>query len=371
MTPNASHTAVSHVQRWVLTAPGRPMTPESVPALPLSAGQVRVRVAGCGVCRTDVDYAFGAAQTNHSLPLTLGHEISGTVVEATRGSTHLLGKAVVVPAVIPCTTCSLCTAERGAACSRQTMPGNDQDGGFAEYVTVPGWPLAVVEDFAGDVHAPLGAAGVSLAELSVVADAVSTPFQAIEQADLAPGDFAVFFGVGSVGGFGAQIAQARGAAVVAVDVREERLERMRSCGIDRTLNAAGLDARAVGERLTELAHQAGARPEEWKLFETSGTVAGQEFAFQCLTHQATLSVIGLTREPARLRLSRLAPLRARVLGSWGCDPRHYPAALRLVLEGKVRIGPFIKQYPLAEINAVFDEVHHHAVSHRPVLVPNP
>jgi 6-hydroxycyclohex-1-ene-1-carbonyl-CoA dehydrogenase len=61
---------------------------------------------------------------------------------------------------------------------------------------------------------------------------------------------------------------------------------------------------------------------------------------------------------------------ARALGNWGCPPELYPAALDLVLEGKVQVKPFVEQHPLADINAVFDAVHRHAFKRRVVLVPN-
>ena len=60
---------------------------------------------------------------------------------------------------------------------------------------------------------------------------------------------------------------------------------------------------------------------------------------------------------------------ARAQGTWGCLPEYYPAALDLVLSGKVKIGPFTKQYPLDEINEVFELVRNHKIKQRPVLIP--
>src|ERR1035437_1177228 len=79
----------------------------SAPAL--QPGEALVQVAGCGVCHTDVSFWHGGVQTRHPLPLTLGHEVSGTVIA---GPEALIGKAVIVPAVLPCGDCFLCNSGR-------------------------------------------------------------------------------------------------------------------------------------------------------------------------------------------------------------------------------------------------------------------
>jgi 6-hydroxycyclohex-1-ene-1-carbonyl-CoA dehydrogenase len=354
----------------MMEAPGAPMVRREFETPPLADGEVMVRVAGCGVCHTDLGFLYGGVRTNHPLPLALGHEISGVVVQAAPGLERLLGLAVLVPAVIPCQQCALCRAGKGLLCRAQKCPGNDMHGGFADHIIVAGWPLAVVEGYSGDPLAPLGKAGLALPELSVVADAVTTPYQAVVQSGLAAGDFAVFIGVGGVGGFGAQIAHALGAVVVAADIRDERLEALRAAGIPHTLNIKGMDGREVRDRLRAIAKAGGLSPYEWKIFETSGTSAGQDAAFKCLTYGATLSVVGFTMDTVSVRLSNLMAFHARALGNWGCDPRHYPDALRLVLEGRVQVRPFIRTRPMSEINQVFDAVHHGAFAQRPVLVPD-
>jgi 6-hydroxycyclohex-1-ene-1-carbonyl-CoA dehydrogenase len=358
------------IRQWVMEAVGAPLAARDTDTPALAEGEVLVRVAGCGVCHTDLGFLYDGVRTNHALPLTLGHEISGVVVQAAPGLEHLVGGAVVVPAVIPCNRCTLCRAGKGLLCREQKNLGNDIHGGFADHVAVPGWPLAVVDGFTGDAGAPLGEAGLTLAELSVVADAVTTPYQAVLQSGLAPGDLAVFIGVGGVGGFGAQIAHALGAVVAAADIRDERLESLRAAGIRHTLNVKGLDGREVRDRLRAIAKAEGLSPHEWKIFETSGTAAGQDLAFKCLTYGASLSVVGFTMEPVTLRLSNLMAFHARALGNWGCHPRHYPEALRMVLDGQVQVRPFVKTFPLPDINAVFDAAHRGLITRRPILVPD-
>ena len=99
--------------RWVMKSVGQPMAMEPVPAVPLEAGEVRVQVAGCGVCHTDLGFYYDGVRTNHPLPLALGHEVSGRVVEAGAGAGNWMGRAVIVPAVIPCGECDACRRGRG------------------------------------------------------------------------------------------------------------------------------------------------------------------------------------------------------------------------------------------------------------------
>ena len=119
-----------------LTAVGQPLELRDVDLNPPEKDQVVVQVAGCGVCHTDISFWRDGVPTNKEIPLTLGHEISGTVVEAAGEWAHLRGQEVIVPAVIPCGVCDLCARGRGSVCRAQLMPGNDIDGGFAEQIVV-------------------------------------------------------------------------------------------------------------------------------------------------------------------------------------------------------------------------------------------
>jgi 6-hydroxycyclohex-1-ene-1-carbonyl-CoA dehydrogenase len=70
-----------------------------------------------------------------------------------------------------------------------------------------------------------------------------------------------------------------------------------------------------------------------------------------------------------VRLSNLMAFDARALGNWGCPPEHYPAALDLVLDGKVKLAPFVETHALDEINHVFHAVHAREITRRAVMVP--
>ena len=91
----------------------------------LPAGQVLVRVAGCGICHTDLGFLYDGVPIRHALPLVLGHEISGSIVGVGEGAEEWMDKDVIVPAVIPCGHCDLCRRGRGSICPKQIFPGND------------------------------------------------------------------------------------------------------------------------------------------------------------------------------------------------------------------------------------------------------
>jgi 6-hydroxycyclohex-1-ene-1-carbonyl-CoA dehydrogenase len=349
--------------RWLMTAPQAPLVREAFDAAP-GAGEVAVAIAGCGVCHTDLGYYYDGVRTNAPLPLALGHEISGKVVAAGAGSEGWLGKSVIVPAVLPCGECDLCRRGLAPICRKQKMPGNDIQGGFATHIVVPGRGLCEVDE------ARLAKAGLTLAEVSIVADALTTPYQAVRRTGVAPGSLAIVVGVGGVGGYCVQIARAFGAAVVAIDVDDAKLAAVAEHGAALTLNSRTLDGKAIKAAISNFAKERGLRSTEWIIFECSGTAAGQLTAYGLLVHGATLSVVGFTMDKVEVRLSNLMAFDARALGNWGCPPEHYPAALDLVLEGQVQIKPFIQTHPLADINRVFAAVHHREIKKRAVMVPN-
>lgn len=353
------------VVSWVVEAAGRPMVRERRDER-AGRGEVIVEVAACGVCHTDLGFYYDGVPTRHAFPLTLGHEISGRVVEAGEGADAWLHRAVVVPAVLPCGECAACRAGHNMICPAQVFPGNDVHGGFATHVRVPARGLCAVPDLADPFANP---AGLDLSALAVIADAVSTPYQAVKKAGLQAGDLAVWVGAGGVGGFGVQISAALGAHVVAIDVDPVRLERLSRFGAAHTLSAASADARALKRDLRQIAETHGVPTWRWRIFEASGQPAGQALAFGLLAHGSTLAVVGYTARTVEVRLSNLMALDATAVGTWGCAPAWYPEVVALALGGQVALEPFIERQPMAAINDVFERLHRGGVPGRIVLVP--
>ncbi|MAF07105.1 MAG: 6-hydroxycyclohex-1-ene-1-carbonyl-CoA dehydrogenase [Acidiferrobacteraceae bacterium] len=348
---------------WVFSAPGEPLQRTPLTLSPPPPGQVTVEIAGCGVCHTDLGYYYDGVKTNRALPLVLGHEISGRVIAAGDGATSWLDRAVIVPAVIPCGQCGLCQRGKETICRSQQMPGNDIDGGFASHIQVPAHGLCEV-----DLNR-LEQAGLTLPDLAVVADAVTTPYLAAMQAQVQSGDLVIVIGAGGIGSYAVQIASALGAHVVAVDIDSTQFDLLESHGAALTLDARKVEGRELKKVIRTFAREQHLADTEWKIFECSGTGAGQQSAFSLMNHGATLAVVGFTMEKSPFRLSNLMAFHAKALGNWGCPPSLYPAALDLILTGKVALGPFIGQHPLDEINEIFAAAHDHRLDHRAILVP--
>ncbi len=126
-----------------LDAPGRPLRVEDVPQPEPSGTEVRIRVAGCGVCHTDLHIVDGT-QTRVELPLTLGHEVAGwidavgTDADAALAAAGLgIGDAVVVHGGWGCGTCRECASGAEQRCADGRSPGFQADGGYAEMMLVP------------------------------------------------------------------------------------------------------------------------------------------------------------------------------------------------------------------------------------------
>lgn len=353
-------TMPKEIRAWQMVEPGAPLEERTLPVPELGAGDVLVEVAGCGLCHTDLSFLHMGVGTKHAPPLTLGHEISGRVVAVGDAMSDLDGKDVLIPAVMPCGECPICKAGHRRICRAQIMPGNDIDGGFASHVKVPGKFVCPVD---------LTGSGLELWELSVVADAVTTPYQAAERADIKEGDTVIVVGVGGIGTYGVQVAAARGAKVVALDVDDEKLERIKEYGATATVNSRGMDPRELKKAVKTAVKEIGGAPVCWKILEMSGTAPGQQTAFSLLNFGGVLGVVGFTMEKLKVRMSNVMAFDATLVGNWGCDAALYPEIVKSVLEGEIKVKPFVKQFPLDEINQVIDDARAHKLTERAVLVP--
>jgi 6-hydroxycyclohex-1-ene-1-carbonyl-CoA dehydrogenase len=341
------------------TIPGKIELAE-IPVPELKEGEVLVEVAGCGICHTDLGYFYDGVPTVCKPPLTLGHEISGTVVA---GDGAWIGKEVLIPAVMPCRQCHLCKTRRGNRCLSQKMPGNSLGnyGGFASHIPVPSIDLCEIKN-RGDIP---------LKHLAVVADAVTTPFQAAKRASLEVGDSVIVIGVGGVGQYMVQIAKALGAGtVIAVDIVEARLEKMLSHGADFVINAAGKGPKEVAAEVKKIRAQRGLPGYGWKIFEVTGSKHGQETALTLLSFTGKLIVVGFGMAKVEYSISRLMAFDAEIIGTWGCLPEYYPQVLEMVLSGRIALRPFVQTRPMSTIREAFEEAHRVPPDKRIILVPD-
>jgi 6-hydroxycyclohex-1-ene-1-carbonyl-CoA dehydrogenase len=350
---------MNEIQAFQMTARDKPFEAVTLPVPELGEGDALVEVAGCGVCHTDLSFWHYGVPTRHELPLVLGHEISGTVLE---GPSDLKGKPVIVPAVLPCGECELCKQGRSNICQAQKMPGNDFHGGFASHVVTPAKYLSVVPQSALADH--------SLAELSVIADAVSTPYQVIVKSNLQAGDLAIVIGGGGIGTYCAQLAKIMGARVVVIDIAQAKLDQLKDAGIEHTVNSTGMDIKAIKNAVKGICKEAGASRFGWKIYEASGTKPGQELGFALLGIAGTLSIVGFTLDKLEVRLSNLMAFDGQLIGTWGCKPELYADVINLISEGKLKLKPFTQTFPLSQINDIFQQTLEHKLVKRSVLVPD-
>lgn len=344
-----------------VVAPGK-LEKTVIPMPGLSDGQALVKVAGCGVCHTDLSYFYDGVPTVNKPPMTLGHEISGTVAS---GPSDLIGKNVIVPAVMPCGDCPICDSGRGNRCLEQKMPGNSLGiyGGFSDYIPVPARDLCVIEDVKG----------IPLSHYAVIADAGTTPYQAAVRAQLGAGDLVMVFGAaGGVGTYVTQIAKALGAqVVVAVDIRQDKLENILNYGADYFINIKDKDFKAIRDEFRSICKEAGVPHNYgWKMFEATGVGAAQDIALGLLSFIGKLIVIGFGTAKNQYSISRLMAFDAEIIGTWGCLPKYYPNVLELVQAGKVQIEPFLETKPMSRIAEVFETQHAGGFDKRQVLEPD-
>jgi 6-hydroxycyclohex-1-ene-1-carbonyl-CoA dehydrogenase len=324
----------------------------------LNEGEALIKIAGCGVCHTDLSFWYFGVPTKHPLPLTLGHEIAGEVIS---GPGEWLGKKVIIPAVLPCGECELCRRGRGNMCQKQLMPGNDFHGGFASHIIAPYKNFCVVPDKALERY--------TLPQLAVIADAVTTPYQVLQKAEIEPGDFVICIGAGGVGIYGALLAKIMGGKVLSLDIDDAKLSTAKENGVDATLNIKDLGIKEIKEHIKNIAKDLGVSRYMWKIVEMSGTKAGQELGFALLNFAGTLSIVGFTLDKLDVRLSNLMAFDAKIIGTWGCKPELYPQVVELIANGDLNIAPFIETFPMEQINQVLDNTLAHKYSKRSVLVP--
>ena len=145
----------------VLERPGSPLRETELPPPALAPGQLRIAVYACAVCRTDLHVADGELR-NPKLPLVLGHQIVGSVVEAGDGVELEQGSRVGVPWLgWTCGECRYCASGRENLCERARFTGYTLDGGYAEEAVADARFCFQVPDGFSDLQAaPLLCAGL-------------------------------------------------------------------------------------------------------------------------------------------------------------------------------------------------------------------
>jgi 6-hydroxycyclohex-1-ene-1-carbonyl-CoA dehydrogenase len=209
--------------------------------------------------------------------------------------------------------------------------------------------------------------------MAVIADAVTSPYQAAIRGEIKPGDLTIIIGAtGGVGIYATQIARAMGAKeVIGIARNQAKLEKSLLYGATKVISSAGKDVKAVRDEFRAYCKEKGLPGNYgWKVFEWTGTGEGQAIALELLSFVGTLVIAGYGMQKAEYMFSRLMAFDADIKGTWGCLPKYYPEVLRMVLEGKIQIEPFVETRPMSQIQQAFAEVHKGGTEKRVVLTPD-
>ena len=201
-------------------------------------GHVRLDVAACGVCGTDREFYAGHFP-GLQWPLTLGHEIAGTVAEVGDGvEDFAMGDRVAVGWFGGnCNRCIPCRKGLFMQCERMQVPSWHYPGGYAESVTVPWTALARVPEGLSFVEAaPMGCAGV-------------TTFNGLRQTRAKAGDLVAILGVGGLGHLGVQWARAMGFETVAIARGSGKADEARQLGAHHYIDSTAQDVAAELQKL--------------------------------------------------------------------------------------------------------------------------
>lgn len=320
---------------------------EEIPEPSAGPGQVKIRVHNCSTCGTDVKILrFG----HHHIvpPRVMGHEIAGEVVQVGPDVWGWrAGDRVQVIAAIPCGTCVDCQRGRMTVCPNQVSMGYHYDGGFARYMVVPAWVLAV----SGLNRIP---DGLGYAEASV-AEPLACVLNGQDLARVGVGDDVVVIGAGPIGCLHVRLARSRGAArVFLVELNRDRLEAAAALVTpDAVVCAAETD---MVDAVAKLTDGRGADV----IITAAASGAAQQQALQSAARRGRISFFGgLPKDnPVISCDSNLVHYRElTIVGANGSSPAHNAEALRLIASGAVPVADLITdRLPLEHALDGFDIV---------------
>ncbi|PJE95439.1 alcohol dehydrogenase [Streptomyces carminius] len=329
-----------------------------VPVPEPGPGEVLIKVAGAGVCHSDLHVMEWPAGTlPYGLPFTLGHETAGwihTLGPGARTAGLDEGDAVLVYGPWGCGVCPSCARGAENYCRRAAEIGAaggglGADGGMAEYMIVPSPRLLT----------PLG--DLDPRRAAPLTDAALTPYHAVKRSlhRLVPGSTAVVIGVGGLGHMAVQLLKALCAAeVVAVDLSAEKLDLAAGAGADHCVPAG----EGAAEQIRELTGGLGAT----LVLDCVGADPTLATAAAAAAPESDITVVGLAGGTLPVRYGTL-PWEASVsIPYWGTRPE-LAEVVALARTGRIR--PHVEVFPLQEANEVYQRLRDGLIAGRAVLVP--
>ncbi|MCX4095858.1 NAD(P)-dependent alcohol dehydrogenase [Nocardia sp. alder85J] len=341
-----------------LVGPGT-LEMREVPVPEIGPGDLLLRVGAVGICHSD-SYVLSLPFRLREDPLTMGHEIAGTVEAVGSGVTgRSPGERGLVYLCWSCGECRECLRGNENVClaaGRTAMPpcpGLGPDGGMAEFVRIPANSFVPIGDLDFVGAAPL-------------ADAAMTPYHAIAGArdQLYPGATAVAIGIGGLGHLAVQILKAvADIRVIAVDIAADKLELATACGADLGLTA-GPDTAA---RILELTGGRGAEA----VFDFVGTEPTARLATESVAPNGAYRIVGLGGGALGLDAGPAGgpglPWGATVRKSYGGTSSDLRASVVLAQAGRIHVE--VEQFPLESGPAAFERLDRGDIRGRAVLIP--
>ena len=288
---------------------------------------VVVAVAHCGVCGTDRSIYRGDYVVD--MPMVLGHEFSGTVVQVgARVTRFALGDRVVVDPNIVDDSCFFCRRGESHLCHGLRALGVGRPGGFAERCAVPERYVYAVPE------------GVSLADAALT-EPLACCVRGIDQAQVAAGDVVVIVGAGPIGCLLLQLARLAGAAiVVAVDPSADRREAARAAGADEVC-----DPSLAQSTLQRVRGGVGADV----VIEASGSLAAAASSFSLVRRGGTVVLFAVYPQGETIAVSpyQINEDELRVVGSLN-NPATHSRALELLSSGRVSVDGMVTHHVALE-----------------------
>ena len=323
-----------------LIRPGSPLAEQNVEVPALRTQDVLIRVKAAGICHSDAHYRAGISPVE-PLPLTLGHEVAGTVEEIGADVVNLQrGDRVCLHYMTTCGHCRYCDAGSEQFCSAGQMIGKYRDGGYAEFIAVPQRSVfRLPEEISFEVGAILMCSS-------------STSFHALRKTRMRPGETVAIFGIGGLGFSAIQIAQAFGAReIFAVDINSTKLELARRHG------ATPVDARN-GDAVEKIKELTAGRGVDVAL-ELIGLPKTMKQAVQCLAIFGRAGLVGLTQKTFEVApYTEVLNKEAEIIGVSDHLASEIPELLELARTKKLDLSGAIKTIPLEStaVNQTLDRL---------------
>jgi Zn-dependent alcohol dehydrogenase len=337
----------------------KPLSIEEVELASPGTGEMRVRIAACAICHSDIHYADGA--WGGALPSVFGHEAAGVVEEIGAGvDGFALGDHVVVTLIRSCGSCYYCADGDEVLCEGEfSLDGSGpitaadgapivqglRTGAFAEQVVIDPSQAVVIPNEVPFDSASLLACGV-ITGLGAV----------VNTARVEAGSNVVVIGTGGVGLNSIQgAARSDCEAIIAIDISDEKLAAATGFGATHGINSTREDAADAVRALT------GGRGADY-VFVTVGVRAVIEQGFGLIRKGGTLVLVGM---PASGEIAGFEPLRVAndcqvVLGSKMGSSRirdDIPKLVDLYRDGRLKLDELISgRYALEEINEAIASV---------------